>query len=72
MLETFMSMFGLGDMGMGSVVMLFVGAIFGWAVPQPDWAKPVVNMICDKFGLDRFHSDGHKHSDEHDETEKKD
>ena len=73
MLETFMNMFGLGDLGMGSVVMLFIGACLGWAVPQPAFAKPIVDMICDKFGLDRFHSEGHKHSDGHEaEEEKKD
>ena len=59
MLQTFMGMFGFGDLGMGSVLMIFVGACLGWCVPQPAFAKPIVDLVCEKLGLSKFHEEGH-------------
>lgn len=68
MIESFMSMLGVSGMGMGTVVTLFVGACIGWCVPQPAWVQPLTEMVCKKFGLERFHKEGHQHSDDHEDN----
>ena len=51
--------------GLGNTAVLLVGAGIGWCVPQPDFMKPITIKICEKLGLDRFHRDGHDHSEDH-------
>lgn len=30
---------------LSTVLLVVVGIIIGWQLPQPEWAKPVVNVV---------------------------
>jgi hypothetical protein len=69
MFETLMTMLGFDGLGIGTIVTLIIGACIGWCVPQPVWIQPLTEMVCKRFGLERFHREGHQHSDEHEDHE---
>lgn len=61
--------FDIAGAGIGSLTAIAVGVFIGWCVPQPAFAQPFTDFVCDKFKLDRFHKEGHTHSDGHDHDE---
>ncbi len=67
-MELIISLMGSGFTG-ASLVTLIIGALVGWAVPQPAWADKLVTIVCTKLKLDKFHKDGHAHSDTHEKEE---
>lgn len=71
MFDTLMGMIGFSGFGVGTVVTLGIGACIGWCIPQPAFVSPILELVCKRFGLERFHKDGHAHSDEHENAEHK-
>ena len=50
-----------------SVIFVVLGVAIGWIIPQPGWAQTLTDKVCEKLKLDRFHKDGHAHSESHSE-----